>query len=236
MELASLAARLTVEASCEPLDAKRVLGTFVEGARRLAGAHGAGVHYAPPGGAAVETEGTSGGLRALTADAAGWNEGPGHEAHTAGCSLTDLDVTGRPAHVRWPRWVPRARALGVGRITALPLSGPGGPVGALLLLGGPGHVLDERALTLVRTLTQLTADALFLLREVQQSRVVVAQLQHALTSRVVIEQAKGMLSARHDVPVDEAFARLRTYARSHQRKIADIAREITEGRAELPAP
>ncbi|MFJ8821276.1 ANTAR domain-containing protein [Streptomyces sp. NPDC102467] len=232
MEIASVAARLTSEASCEPLDAMRVLAAFVESVRRLAGAHGAGVHYAPRGGAAPHTEGTSREVRALMSAAAAWQEGPDHEARTAGCALIDLNVTGLPAHVRWPRWAPRAQALGVGRVTALPLSDPRGPVGALLLLGGPGHALDDWALAL--SLTEMTADALFLLREVQQGRAVVAQLRHALTSRIVIEQAKGVLSVRYDVSVDEAFTRLRDYARSHQRKIGEIACDIIAGCSELP--
>lgn len=233
VELASLAARLMGEASREPHDAKRVLAAFMDSVRRLVGVHGAGVHYAPRGGD-VQTEGTSREVRELTADAAAWHEGPDHEARTAGRSLIDLDVTGPLAHVRWPRWVPRARALGAGRVTALPLSGPHGPVGALVLVSGPGRSLDERALTLARSHTDMTADALFLAREAQQGRALVAQLQHALNSRVVIEQAKGMLSVRFGIPVDEAFARLRSYARSHQRKIAEIARDITEGRGEHP--
>ncbi len=223
------------EADREPHDVTRVLATFVDSVRQLAGVPDAAVHYVPQGSSAVVAEGTSSAVRALTADAAAWNEGPGPEARITDRPLVDLDVTSAPARVRWPRWVPRARALGVDRVTALPLSGAGAPVGALILVSGQGRSLDERALTLVRSHTRMTADALFLLREVEQGRALAAQLQHALTSRVVIEQAKGMLSVRFGVPLDEAFARLRSYARSHQRKIAEVASEITEGRAELTA-
>ncbi|WP_353946191.1 GAF and ANTAR domain-containing protein [Streptomyces sp. HUAS MG91] len=235
MELAALAVRLTDEASSEPLDVGRVLTTLVEGVRRLVGTHGAGVHYAPPDGAAVRTEGTSTELRALTADAAAWGEGPGYEARTAGRPLIDLDVTGRPASVRWPRWVPRARALGLARVTALPLSGGGATVGALILHGRPGPSLDEPALLRAHAVTGVAADMLSLVGEVQRNRALVAQLEHALTSRIVIEQAKGMLSVRRDVSVDEAFTLLRGYARSHRRKIVEVAADITEGRADLHA-
>ncbi|MFD8566988.1 ANTAR domain-containing protein [Streptomyces sp. NPDC059639] len=235
MELAALAVRLTEEASSEPLDVGRVLATFVEGVRRLVGVHGVGVHYAQPGDASVRTEGTGTELRALTADAAAWKEGPGHEARTAGRSLVELDVTVRPARVRWPRWVPRARALGLTRVTALPLSDGGATVGALILFGGPERSMDGAALNRARALGGVATDMLSLVREVQRSRALVAQLEHALISRIVIEQAKGMLSVRREVTVDDAFGLLRNYARSHRRKIAEIAADITEGRADLHA-
>jgi len=235
MELAALAVRLTGEASSEPLDVGRILSAFVESVRGLVGAHGAGVQYAPPGAAAVRTEGTSAELRALTADAAAWGEGPGYEARTAGRPIVDLDVTGRPARVRWPRWVPRARALGLARVTALPLSGGGVTVGALILHAGPGPSLGDSGLTRARALSGMAADLLSLVREVEQNRALAGQLEHALTSRIVIEQAKGMLSVRRGVTVDEAFTLLRNYARSHRRKIVEIATDVTEGRADLHA-
>ncbi|MER5946466.1 GAF and ANTAR domain-containing protein [Streptomyces sp. NPDC001904] len=235
MELAALAVRLTDEAGTEPLDVGRLLAAFVESVRRLVGTQGAGVQYVPPGDVEVRTEGTSTGLRALTADAAAWGEGPGYEARTAGRPLIDLDVTGRPARVRWPRWVPRAQALGLARVTALPLADGDATVGALVLHGGPGFSLGEPALTRARAFAGMGADLLSLVRAVQQNRDLVGQLEHALTSRIVIEQAKGVLSVRRNVTVDEAFTLLRNYARAHRRKITEIAADITEGRADLHA-
>lgn len=55
-------------------------------------------------------------------------------------------------------------------------------------------------------------------------------MQTALDSRVVIEQAKGVLAARHDLPIDDAFQRLRTRARSQGRRLHEVAREIVEQR------
>ncbi|MBO1332129.1 GAF and ANTAR domain-containing protein [Streptomyces sp. VRA16 Mangrove soil] len=236
VELASAAARLTGEASREPAGVERVLAVFVESVRYLADVDGAAVHCVSCGGAAARTEATSRELRALTAEEAAWAEGPGHAACTTGRAIVDLDVTPRPALVRWPRWVPRARALGIGRVTALPLAVPDGPVGSLVLVNGTGLPLDARTLDLARTLTQMTASVLFLQRQVLRNLAVIAQLEHALDSRVVIEQAKGMLSVLHGIPLDDAFALLRNHARSHRRKITEIAQEITENRSPLPSP
>ena len=60
-----------------------------------------------------------------------------------------------------------------------------------------------------------------------------AQLQHALDSRIVIEQAKGILAERHGVGVDVAFDLLRTTARSRQRKLHDLAQAVVDGRETL---
>jgi AmiR/NasT family two-component response regulator len=56
------------------------------------------------------------------------------------------------------------------------------------------------------------------------------QLQYALNSRVIIEQAKGIFSERWQLPVDEAFGVFRAYARAHSLKLSQLARDIAEGR------
>ncbi|MFI6872330.1 ANTAR domain-containing protein [Streptomyces sp. NPDC050400] len=233
-ELAAVFARLTGEAARDPLDTQALLAALVESGRRLFGARGAIVQYTPGGAAAIQTDGTDGALQALAADAVGWREGPGHDARTTGCALIDVDVTTRPTQVRWPRWSPRVLALGHGRVTALPLFSKDGPAGCLVLFTAPGSLLDERALKLSRSLAETAGHTLSLQREVSESRVLAGQLEHALSSRVVVEQAKGILAARHDLTLEAAFARLRRYARSRQRKVADVAREVIDGRIELP--
>ncbi|WP_420033275.1 GAF and ANTAR domain-containing protein [Streptomyces sp. cg28] len=232
-ELAAAFARLTGEAAREPLDTQSLLTALVGGAVGLFGADGALAQYAT-GSSPVRTEGTSGDLRALVREAVVWSEGPGHDVRTTGCALIDVDVTTRPAHVRWPRWTSRAQALGIGRVTALPLLAKDGPSGALVLVGAPGSHLDEHALNLARSYSEAAAHVLSLQREVSESRVLAGQLEHALSSRVVVEQAKGIVSARYGIPMQEAFDRLRKYARSHQYKVADVARRITENPNELP--
>ena len=62
----------------------------------------------------------------------------------------------------------------------------------------------------------------------QQARTAAAQLQHALTSRIVIEQAKGMIAAREGISVDQAFARLRQHARQHSAILHEVARAVIE--------
>jgi hypothetical protein len=72
--------------------------------------------------------------------------------------------------------------------------------------------------------------------KVRALQVEVAQLQGALTSRIVIEQAKGTLSVTHGVGVDEAFETLRSYARSQRRDIHEVADEVVRNGGEFLAP
>ncbi|MFJ8824988.1 ANTAR domain-containing protein [Streptomyces sp. NPDC102467] len=229
-ELAAVFAHLTEEAARDPLDTQTLLATLVEGGRRLFDALGATVQYSPGGNSAIQTDGTDDALRALAAEAAGWQEGPGYDVRTTGCALIDVDVTIQPTRARWPRWTARVRDLGHGRVTALPLPAKDGPAGALVLFGPHSGSLDEKALSLARSFADAAASTLSLQREVTESRVLAGQLEHALSSRVVVEQAKGILAALHGLSLDEAFNRLRRHARSHQRKVQDVAREIVEGR------
>ncbi|MFI0236555.1 ANTAR domain-containing response regulator [Streptomyces sp. NPDC016845] len=231
-ELAAVFAQLTGAAAQDPLDTQNLLATLVEGGRRLFDAPGAIVHYAP-GATPVSTDGTDDALRSLAADAASWPEGPGYDVRTTGCALIDVDTTTQPTRARWPRWTARVKTLGHTRVTALPLPAKDGPAGALVLFGAPGRSLDEKALSLARSFADAAAHTLSLQREVTESRVLAGQLEHALSSRVVVEQAKGILAAQHSISLDEAFSRLRKYARSHQRKVADASREVIES-GDLP--
>ncbi|MFZ3594183.1 ANTAR domain-containing protein [Streptomyces sp. BH104] len=234
-EVAAVFAELTGGAARDPSDTHTLLATLAEGGRRLFRARGASVAYAPGGRAPLLTEGTDSSLGALAADAARWGEGAGYDALTTGCALVDVDVTARSAQLRWPRWSARVKALGFGRVTALPLRDREEEIGALALFTAADKPLDEDALALVRLFAEVAGHTLTLQRELGESQVLAGQLEHALSSRVVVEQAKGILAARTGQSLDEAFAGLRSYARSHQRKLVDVAREVTEGRGELIA-
>ena len=69
----------------------------------------------------------------------------------------------------------------------------------------------------------------------RETRGVVQQLQGALNSRVLIEQAKGVLAERGKVSVDEAFASIRRYARAHNSRLSDVARDVIDGRLDAAA-
>nr|WP_239091509.1 ANTAR domain-containing protein [Streptomyces sp. SID14478] len=235
-EMANVYAQLVEQSSRTPHDPRPVLAALAQSGRWIGNACGAIAYYTPPATEAVYAAATSHELQCLAIDTAAWNEGPAFEARSTGRILLDVDITTQPLHVRWPRWAPRALQLSMDRVTALPLTvGADSSClqndlseGALVLFNAAGRPWDRELLTHVPGLVRTAAHLLSLQAQVAEQRVLAGQLQHALDSRVVIEQAKGILAARHDLTLGAAFGRLRTYARSHGLKVAEVARRITE--------
>ncbi|MER5950310.1 ANTAR domain-containing protein [Streptomyces sp. NPDC001904] len=242
-ELSALYVRLVEQTARASLDPRATLAVLAEGGRLVGGACGAITCYLPPGTATVHTVGTSAELQSLAVDAAIWNEGPSVGTRLTGRSLLNLDMTTQPVRVRWPHWTPRALNLKLAMVTALPLmTGPLTessavlqPAGALVLLDSPDTCFDEDALTDLRDLARTASHLLSLQTELAHQRSLSGQLQHALHSRVLIEQAKGILAARRHITTDAAFALLRGHARSHGLKIALVARAVIDNGGILPA-
>ncbi|MGW8375984.1 ANTAR domain-containing protein [Streptomyces sp. ODS28] len=130
---------------------------------------------------------------------------------------------------RWPRFVPRAREAGITAVAAVMLHTPHLPLGAANLLMSTPPYLSARDLRLARVLASTTSSAFAQQHELRSREKVVSQLRTALESRLVIEQAKGILAERFDVEVDQAFTRLRGHARSHQQHLTELATQIARG-------
>jgi GAF domain-containing protein len=153
-----------------------------------------------------------------------------------------LDVYrhGRPEQVstagtvgRWPNFSKLAIAHGYGWVCGIPLRHGTENIGALNLFREKDEPLDEHDLRLGQALADAATVALLQRRETNQARRQATQLQVALDSRVLIEQAKGMLAERLGVAPDEAFGLLRGHARNHNRKLLDVAQEIVHGNVDL---
>ena len=93
--------------------------------------------------------------------------------------------------------------------------------------------MSEADRTLARALAQMATIGLLQERAIRSSKNASVQLQTALTSRVRLEQAKGMIAERHSVDIDTAFERLRSYARHHHRQISDVALSIVRDNFEI---
>ncbi|WP_434596818.1 GAF and ANTAR domain-containing protein [Streptomyces sp. A5-4] len=134
---------------------------------------------------------------------------------------------------RWPEFSAQAMAVGIDRTAVLPLR-HGEEVLGVWQVFGQGRLPDRASLGLAQQLADITMLVLthsLALRDATESA---ESLRTALTSRVRIEQAKGMLAARWDVHPDDAFESLRVYARARQRKLHEVADDIVERRLELP--
>ena len=155
------------------------------------------------------------------------DEGPCFECFARGEPVTSEDLQADLG--RWPAFSPAALAHGFCSVHALPMRVRGETVGALNLFRAAVGRIDESDIPLGQGMADIAAVALMQERTVRRSRAVEAQLQAALSSRVVIEQAKGMLAERAQITVDAAFARLRDYARAHNLKISEVARDLIDG-------
>lgn len=131
---------------------------------------------------------------------------------------------------RWPKFVPAARELGFQAVHSVPMRAGGETVAVLNLFCEDAPQLDDDGIRVAQALADLGALALLHDRTVRETETVVEQLQGALDSRVVIEQAKGMLAATQHVSVDDAFGMLRAHARGHNRLLREVARDVVERR------
>ncbi|HEX5493295.1 MAG TPA: GAF and ANTAR domain-containing protein [Mycobacteriales bacterium] len=157
----------------------------------------------------------------------GLADGPGPECLRTGRVVTVADLA---AAQRWPRFAEAAVAVGYRSAQALPMRLREDVIGAATLLRDiPGAVEGSR-LRVWQSLVDVATIGILQHRAIQHNRRLAGQLHTALTSRVPIEQAKGVLSERLGVGVDQAFAVLRGHARQHNRGLAEIAREVVDGR------
>ncbi|MGD1173774.1 GAF and ANTAR domain-containing protein [Mycobacterium seoulense] len=153
----------------------------------------------------------------------------------------DCYATGRPVSVadvqrvagRWPRFVPAAIGAGFASVHAVPMRAAGMVFGALGLFGTRPGELSEADLLVGQTLTHIACVAI-LVEHPPTPATVMPQLRSALTSRVIIEQAKGFLRETLGVSVEEAFHLLRTYARAKRQHLTDVARRLMTDRDSRP--
>jgi transcriptional regulator with GAF, ATPase, and Fis domain len=130
---------------------------------------------------------------------------------------------------RWPTFTSHAQAAGYHAFAAVPLRLRDQTIGALNLFSESNVLLDAQEITGAQALADVATIGLLNERAIRESRLVAEQLQHALTSRVVLEQAKGVLAVTMDCGVDEAFLVMRGYARSHNLRLGEIAAQVVKG-------
>lgn len=160
------------------------------------------------------------------------NEGPCLDAFTTGRPVVNADL--QQAADRWPTFAPRAAATGFRSVHALPMRLRSTVIGALNLFGSSVGTLDDSDIRILQALADVATIGLLQEKAIRRSEVLTEQLQHALNSRVVIEQAKGALARTHGVGVDGAFELLRGYARSNNLKLADVARRVVTEPGTVP--
>lgn len=128
----------------------------------------------------------------------------------------------------WPRFGPRVGRLGVHSVLSLPLIGADGVLGAMNVYAHGKDVFDERAVHLGELFAVPAAISVQNAQALFQARRLVAQLQTALTSRAVIDQALGILMSRSGASAEEAFMKLRVMSQTENRKLSTVAQVIRD--------
>ncbi|MBB4904061.1 GAF and ANTAR domain-containing protein [Actinophytocola algeriensis] len=128
---------------------------------------------------------------------------------------------------RWQAFTDGARRAGFASVHVLPLRRHAETVGALALFRDTEGTADAR---IAQAVADIAALCILQARALRRSEELAGQLQHALDSRVVIEQAKGVLAERLGLEMSAAFTALRNYARSHNARVAELASSIVDGK------
>jgi len=155
------------------------------------------------------------------------DEGPCLEAFATGLPVTDTDLPSAVA--RWPLFSPFAILTGFQSAYALPLRLRGSVIGALNLFRTGAGPLPDAEVELAQALADVASIAILQDQAARAAQRRDTQLQHALDSRVVIEQAKGMVVASVQLDMDSAFKLIRKYARNNNFQLTQVAARIVSG-------
>jgi GAF domain-containing protein len=160
------------------------------------------------------------------------NDGPCLDAYRTGEPVvnTNLDA----ATPRWPRFAPQAVAVGFQAVHAFPLRLRTEVIGALGVFSTRASDLDDADVQIVQALADVAAISLLQERAISRAEVLTEQLQSALNSRIIIEQAKGAVAQAHNITVDAAFNLIRAYARRNNQRLTTIAQRTVTDITSLP--
>jgi GAF domain-containing protein len=152
-------------------------------------------------------------------------QGPCLDAFSSGQAVQASAADSRD---RWPVFATHASDAGFQMMCAVPLRIRTDVIGALNLFRGTDEPFTRAEMDLAQAMAEMAAIGLIQERALRERSLLAEQLQAALSSRVVIEQAKGMLAEYLTITVDDAFTLMRKYARDHNRKLGIVARDVVE--------
>lgn len=152
--------------------------------------------------------------------------GPCVDAYRTGRPVVNADLAAEEE--RWPRFAAAASEAGFTSVHALPMRLRGEVIGALNLFCVEATSLTDTDQRIGQALADVATIGILQNRGARHAETVTEQLQTALNSRVVIEQAKGVLAERGSLSMDEAFEALRSHARRTSQRLSDLARSVSD--------
>jgi GAF domain-containing protein len=193
----------------------------------LLGVSAAGVMLASPEGSLGLVASSSEAMRLLELFELQAQEGPCLDAFRTGHAVAHENLLAGSG--RWPAFSTAALQAGFQSALALPLRLREAIIGALNLLSATRTPMAEADVIVARAFADLATLSIIQHRATAEAHRLNEQLSAALNSRVVIEQAKGVISERTGIAVAEAFSRLRTYARNANLRLTDVAQAAIDG-------
>lgn len=202
-------------------DVVELLDQLVEACLTLLGVTAAGLLLDDQKGHLSLVASSSGETRLLEVFQLQNNEGPCLDCVRTGTAVVSEDL--EADRERWPVFVPEALAAGFRSVAAVPLRLRDQTIGGLNMFSDAGSLLAGDDRQLAQALADVATIGILQQRSAHRTSLLAEQLQHALNSRVVIEQAKGVIAERDQVSMEVAFATLRKHARDHNLKLGDVA-------------
>jgi GAF domain-containing protein len=191
----------------------------------------AGIMLAAPDGQLRVLASTSEAMRVLELFELQAQEGPCVDCHRAGLPVVNQDLAATGG--RWPRFAAQAVAAGLHSAHAFPMRLRGTVIGALNLFRARPGEMGPADIEVAQAFADAATIAILQHRAAEEAQAINEQLTAALNSRVVIEQAKGMVAERLGLDMERSFNVLRAHARNHNLRLADIAAAVIDGT--LPA-
>lgn len=155
------------------------------------------------------------------------DDGPCLDCYRTGQPVDHPDLAS--AGDRWPRFAPAAAEAGFRTVHALPMRLRAEILGAFNLFHTDPNQLDRSVTQIGQAMADVATIGLIQERSLRHHETLTDQLQTALHSRIIVEQAKGVLAERRGIDPSEAFILLRNHARSHQQRLTELAAAVVDG-------
>ena len=155
-----------------------------------------------------------------------YQQGPCRDAVDTARVVSVTDV--RQKTGRWEEYVQTARRLGVAGVAGIPMRLGNRVVGALDLYADEPRDWSQEDLDVATVLADVATGYIVNASKVEQLEQLNGQLQQALSSRVLLEQAKGIIAEHHGITVDAAFTVMRKHARDHNTGLRAVAQSVVE--------
>ncbi len=186
----------------------------------------AGIMLAAPDGQLRVMASSSEAMRILELFEIQAQEGPCFDCYHSGQAVVNHDLDA--VNGRWPRFAVEAIGAGFRSAHALPMRLRGSVIGALNLFRNGVGEMGPEDIQVAQAFADVATIAILQHRATLEAQVLAQQLTHALNSRVMLEQAKGMVAQRLNLDMEQSFATLRNHARNHNLRLSDLAQAVID--------